>query len=145
LLSLDESSFDNDHGDDSSDDHNPVTKVDNSLRRSKFPVFKRVAKAEHIRIKKDMLFISPKQIKKAITKYAVHGGWGIRFVKNDQVRVRAYCQAGYKFVAYLAKVTREMSYRLKTLNMDHTCTRSYKNLRCTATYSGKKLVKMVRR
>ena len=39
----------------------------------------------------------------------------------------------------------EMSYRLKTLKMDHTCTRSYKSPRCTATYSGKKLVKKVRR
>nr|POF27047.1 hypothetical protein CFP56_31990 [Quercus suber] len=41
LLSLDESSFDNDHGDDSSDDDNPAAKVDNSLKRSKFPVFRR--------------------------------------------------------------------------------------------------------
>ena len=40
---------------------------------------------------------------------------------------------------------REKSYRLKTLNMTHTCTRSYRNPRCTASYIRKKLVKRVRR
>ena len=61
------------------------------------------------------------------------------------MRVRAQCQPGSKFVAYLAKVPREKSYRLKTLNLTHTCTRSYKNPRCTASYIGKKLLKKVRR
>ena len=61
------------------------------------------------------------------------------------VRVRARCQPGCKFVAYLGKVSREKSFRLKTLNMEHTCSRSYKNPRCTASYIGKKLVKRVRR
>ena len=40
---------------------------------------------------------------------------------------------------------REKSFRLKTLNMEHTCSRSYRNLRCTASYIGKKLMKRVRR
>ena len=91
LLSLDESSFDNDHGDASSDDDNPAAEVDNSIRRSRFSIFKPVAKAEHIRFENDMLFISPKLFKKAIADYAVHGGWDIKFVKNNLVRVRARC------------------------------------------------------
>ena len=66
-------------------------------------------------------------------------------MKNDLVRVRVRCQPRCKFVAYLAKVPREKSFRLKTLNMEHTCIRSYRNPRCTASYIGKKLVKMVRR
>ena len=61
------------------------------------------------------------------------------------VRVRARCQPEWKFVAYLAKVPKEKSFRLKTLNMEHTCSRSYRNSRCTASYIGKKLVKRVRR
>ena len=84
LLSLDELPSNNDHGDVLSDDDNPI-------RRSKFSIFKPVAKVKHIRFEKDMLFISPKQFKEAITDYAVHGGWGITFVKNDLVRVRARC------------------------------------------------------
>ena len=54
-------------------------------------MFKLIAKAEHIRFEKDMLFKTPKQFKEAITDYAVHGGWGIRFVKNDLQRVRVIC------------------------------------------------------
>nr|POF22413.1 hypothetical protein CFP56_66024 [Quercus suber] len=146
LLSLDESSFDSDHCDASSDDDNlAADEVGSSIRRSRFPIFKLVAKTKHIRFEKDMLFISPKQFKKVITDYAVHGGWSIKFVKNDLVRTKVRCQLGCKFVAYLAKVSREKSYRLKTLNMEHICTRSYKNPRCTTSYIGKKLVKKVRK
>ncbi|XP_050260189.1 uncharacterized protein LOC126705325 isoform X1 [Quercus robur] len=145
LLSLDESSSGSEGGDDSSDDDIPVAEVDNSIRSSKYPIFRPVAKAENLRFEKDMLFISAKQFKDAITDYAVHGGWGIKFVKNDLVKVRARCQPGCNFVAYLAKVPREKSFRLKTLNMEHTCSRSYRNPRCTASYIGKKLVKRVRR
>ena len=54
----------------------------------KFPVFKPVAKVEHIVFENDMLFTTPKQFKEAITEYVVHGGWGIRFVKNDLLSVR---------------------------------------------------------
>nr|POF10002.1 hypothetical protein CFP56_39950 [Quercus suber] len=145
LLSLDESSSSNEDGDDSSHDDIQEEDVDNSIRRSKYPIFRPIAKAEHLKFKKDMLFISTKQFKDAITDYAIDGGWGIKFVKNDLVRVRARCQPGCKFVAYLAKVPREKSFRLKTLNMEHTCSRSYRNPRCTASYIGKKLVKRVRR
>nr|POE84693.1 hypothetical protein CFP56_75641 [Quercus suber] len=145
LLSLDESSSSSEDGDDSSDDDIPIAEVDNSIRRSKYPIFRLVTKVEQLRFEKDMLFISTKQFKDAITDYTIHGGWSIKFVKNDLVRVRARCQPGCKFVAYLAKVPREKSFRLKTLNMEHTCSRSYKNPSCTALYIGKKLVKRVRR
>ena len=60
-------------------------------QKRNFPVFKPVAKTEHIRFKKDMLFTTPKQFKEAVTDYAVHGGWGIRFIKNDLQRVSAVC------------------------------------------------------
>ena len=49
----------------------------------------RVHQAENLRFEKDMLFLSPKQFKDAIIDYTVHGGRGIKFVKNDLVRVRA--------------------------------------------------------
>ena len=73
------------------------------------------------------------------------GRWGVRFVKNDKLRVRAKCQHPCKFTAYLAKMSREMTYQLKTLNLEHTCIRSYKNPRCTAKFLSKKLMKKVRR
>ena len=53
----------------------------------------------------------------------------MRFVKNDKLRVRAKCQPPCKFIAYLAKMSREMTYQFKTLNLEHTCIRIYKNPR----------------
>ena len=145
LLSLDKSSSSSEHCEVSSDGETSTAEVNNSIRRNRYQIFRLVAKPENLRFEKDMLFLSPKQFKDAMTDYAIHGGWGIKFVKNDLVRVRAQCQSGCKFVAYLTKVPREKSYRLKTLNMTHTCTRSYRNPRCMASYTGKKLMKRVRR
>ena len=42
-------------------------------------------------------------------------------------------------------MSREMTYQFKTLNLEHTCTRGYKNPRCTAKFLAKKLMKKVRR
>ena len=108
-------------------------------------MFKPMTKVEHIYFEKDMLFTTPKQFKEAIADYVVHVGWGIKFVKNDLQRVRAVYQEGCKFVAHLTKVPRERSYRLRTLTLEHTCSRSYKNLRCTSSYIGKKLMKKVKK
>lgn len=76
LLSLDESSYDNAHADASSDDDNPSAEVD-TTRMSRFPIFMPVAKAEHLRFEKVMMFNSSKQFKEAIIDYVFHEGWGI--------------------------------------------------------------------
>ena len=68
----------------------------------------------------------------------MHGGWGVTFVKNDKLRVRARCQSPCKFTTYLAKISKEMTYQLKTPNLEHTYTRSYKNS-CSAKFLVKKV------
>ncbi|KAK9998276.1 hypothetical protein SO802_017879 [Lithocarpus litseifolius] len=93
LHSLEESSSDDDikdDTDDSSEDELKTLVGKGRGQKRTFLVFKPVAKAEHIRFEKDMLFTTPKQFKEAITDYAVHGGWGIRFAKNDLQR--EYCE-----------------------------------------------------
>ena len=92
MHSLEESSSNNDFGDnadDGSEDGLRTPMGKGKGQRRTFSVFKSVAKAEYIRFEKDMLFTTPKQFKEAVTDYDVHGGWGIRFVKNDLQRVRA--------------------------------------------------------
>jgi len=99
LHSLMESSFDDELGydnDDKSEDNNRTHVGDEREQKKeqvgKFPVFKLVAKAVHIYFEKDILFTTPKQFKETITDYAVHGGWGIKFVKNDLQMIRAIFQ-----------------------------------------------------
>ena len=74
LHSLIESSSDDELGydsDDKSKDNNRTHVGDEKEPKEeqvrKFPVFKLVAKAEHIYFEKDMLFTTPKQFKEAIT------------------------------------------------------------------------------
>ena len=81
LHSLVESSSDDELGydsDDKSEDDNRTHVGDEREQKEeqerKFPVFKPMAKAEHIYFEKDMLFTTPKQFKEAIIDYAVHGG-----------------------------------------------------------------------
>ena len=71
LLSLDESSSSSEHCEVSSDGETPTFEVDNSIRRSRYPIFRPVAKAENLRFEKDMLFLSPKQFKDVMNDYAV--------------------------------------------------------------------------
>ncbi|XP_075651970.1 uncharacterized protein LOC142622399 [Castanea sativa] len=85
LHSLEESSSDDDIRDDSDDSSEDELKTPVEKGRGQkrtFLVFKAVAKAEHIRFEKDMLFTTTKQFKEAITDYTVHGGWGIKFAKK---------------------------------------------------------------
>nr|POF26682.1 hypothetical protein CFP56_36995 [Quercus suber] len=89
LHSLKESSSDDDIGDDTNDSSEDELKTPMGKGKGQkrtFPVFKPIAKVEHIRFEKDMLFTSLKQFKEAITDYVVYGGWGIGFVKNDLQR-----------------------------------------------------------
>ncbi|GMY20530.1 hypothetical protein FCV25MIE_15769 [Fagus crenata] len=53
-------------------------------RRPTFPIFRSVARAKDIRFEIEILFTSTNQFKEAMTEYAIEGGWGIRFVKNDK-------------------------------------------------------------
>ena len=64
---------------------------------------------------------------------------------SDLQKVRVAFQENYMFVTYITKVPREKCYQLRTLNLDHTCSRIYKNTRCTSLYIGKKLMKKVKR
>ena len=66
-------------------------------------------------------------------------------MKNDKLRVRVKCQPPYKFTTNLAEMSREMSYQLKTLKLEHTCIRGYKNPKCSAKFLARKLVKKGKR
>ena len=76
-----------------------------------YPVFVPPTNPKHTNFVKGMLFISLEQFKNVVTDYVVHGGWGIQFKKNDKVRVRAICQDGCKWIAYVAKIRDQMTFQ----------------------------------
>ena len=80
MHSLDESSSNDEIGDDSDDNTEDEPKIPRGKGRGhkpekkrSFPMFKPVVKAEHIKFMKNMLFTTSKQFKEAITEYAIHG------------------------------------------------------------------------
>ena len=79
-----------------------------------YPVFIPPTNPKHMYFVKGMLFISLEQFKNAVTNYVVHGGWGICFKKYDKVRVRAVCQDGCKWIAYVAKMRDQMTFQMRT-------------------------------
>ncbi|KAH7855207.1 hypothetical protein Vadar_022329 [Vaccinium darrowii] len=115
-----------------------------TLYLSKFEVFKPVDKAENLRFKIGMLFSSLQQFKTAITEYAVHGGYGIKFVKNDRSRVRVVCQKGCPWRMLCTKLPRQITYQLKTCEMEHKCNRTYENVRLSSKFLAGKLVNKVK-
>ncbi|GMY19345.1 hypothetical protein FCV25MIE_14584 [Fagus crenata] len=70
--------------------------MDDDDVRPQYPVYKPPKKAKYIKFEIGMKFNSLQEFKNAVTDYAVHGGHGIRFEKNDKVRVRAVCKKGCK-------------------------------------------------
>ncbi|KAF7126704.1 hypothetical protein RHSIM_Rhsim11G0188900 [Rhododendron simsii] len=52
-------------------------------------MYRLVKRAENIKFEECMVFTSLPQFKEAVTEYAIAGGYGIKFAKNDKERVRA--------------------------------------------------------
>uniref|UniRef100_A0A2N9EMB4 SWIM-type domain-containing protein n=1 Tax=Fagus sylvatica TaxID=28930 RepID=A0A2N9EMB4_FAGSY len=117
--------------------------MDDDDVRPQYPVYKPPKKAKYIKFEIGMKFNSLQEFKNAVTDYAVHGGHGIRFEKNDKVRVRAVCKKGCKWVAYAVKMAGEMTCQLRTFVNEHTCSRSYLNSRATSKWLGKKLTNRI--
>jgi hypothetical protein len=117
--------------------------MDDDNVRPQYPVYKPPKKAKYIKFEIGMKFNSLQEFKNAVTDYAVHGGHGIRFEKNDKVRVRAVCKKGCKWVAYAVKMAGEITCQLRTFVNEHTCSRSYLNSRATSKWLGKKLTNRI--
>ncbi|XP_016647475.1 PREDICTED: uncharacterized protein LOC107880464 [Prunus mume] len=66
------------------------------------------------------------EVKETIKEYAIVEGKPIKFVKNDNFRVRAKC-VGHKycpFVVLASKIVRNQpTFAIKTLSLEHECTR----------------------
>ncbi|KAH7839200.1 hypothetical protein Vadar_001004 [Vaccinium darrowii] len=70
-------------GESESETKNEDNQSNDTLKISKFEVLKPVDRAENLRFTIGMLFSSLEELKTAITEYSVHGGYGIKFTKNE--------------------------------------------------------------
>jgi len=68
-----------------------------------------------------MEFCSLKQFKQALMEHFVLNGREIKFIKNDNVRVRAIFKRKCGFLILCSKVEGSQTFRVKTLFDTHNC------------------------
>jgi len=79
------------------------------------------------KFKLGMEFGSLKDFKQALMEHSVLNGKEVKFVKNDQKRVRAICKKKCGFLIMASRVGGRETYRVKTLIGRHKCGRVFGN------------------
>ncbi|KAJ1442456.1 Transposase, MuDR, plant [Sesbania bispinosa] len=95
--------------------------------KPKYPTFQKEEMCKEFKFSLGMEFRSLKEFKHAILKHFVLNGREVVFVKNDNVRCSVKCKRDYEFMAFVSKVGRTSTYRLKTLVGRHTCGCAFHN------------------
>ena len=79
------------------------------------------------KFKLGMEFSSLKDFKQALMEHSVLNGKEVKFVKNDQKRVRAICKKKCGFLMMANKVGDRETFQIKTLVGRHRCGRVFGN------------------
>ncbi|XP_012575236.1 uncharacterized protein [Cicer arietinum] len=79
-----------------------------------------------------------------MTTYAIHNGRDLKFIKNDNLRVRVKCKEGCKWFAYCAKLLDEDTWQLRKLVDTHSCNKEYKVKFMRSSWLGKRLYSIVK-
>ncbi|CAL2263030.1 unnamed protein product [Prunus armeniaca] len=118
-------------GETSEDDQGNGENSKKSKKRKKrkllnFKQFRRETDLRNPQFKLEMQFVDREEVKKAIKEYAPVEGKSIKFVKNDNFRVRAKC-VGHKYCPFVVLASRiyrnQPTFAIKTLSLEHECTR----------------------
>ena len=93
----------------------------------KYPIFRGEDMCKEFKFKLGMEFSSLKQFKQALMEHSVLNGREVKFVKNDDVRVRAICKRKCGFLILCSKDGGSQTFRVKTLIDSHNCGRVFVN------------------
>lgn len=69
-----------------------------------------------------------------IDKYAINAGVKLKMKKSEPARVNVVCQDGCPFVLYASKDGSNPGMMVKTLNLEHRCSRVLKNPRASVKW-----------
>ncbi|WOK95964.1 hypothetical protein Cni_G04671 [Canna indica] len=78
---------------------------------------------------KGQIFPDLKVAKQYVNFFALANGYGLRVQKSDTGRVRYKCDVGCPFVCRISKDGDNPGFKIKTLNSNHNCNKSYENPR----------------
>jgi predicted Rdx family selenoprotein len=78
-------------------------------------------------------------------EYNLKKGKDLSFVKNDKDKVIIVCKNEHcNYRVYGSKVRDEMTFQIKTYNLNHTCTRAYKNSQLTSRWIAERYMETFR-
>ncbi|XP_058761902.1 uncharacterized protein LOC131657970 [Vicia villosa] len=115
--------------DESGDEKNP-----------KYEKFRSELMNKDFKFKLGMEFNSLVEFKDAIREWSVLNGREIRFVKNENYRVRVECKGKCGFLALCSKVGDRHTYQLKTWVGSHSCARVLNNKSANSKWVSKLVV-----
>ena len=101
-------------------------------RKCRFPIFDSSADTPQFAV--DMCFRGKDQLKDAIERYALKMKINIRYVKNEQKRIRAVCRwKGCPWLLYASHNSRSDWFQIVTYNPNHACCPQLKNKRLSTS------------
>ncbi|KAL6128364.1 hypothetical protein ACLB2K_071719 [Fragaria x ananassa] len=86
-----------------------------------------------------MKFATVDILRDAVREFAVQGGWEFGTVKSDKTRLRVICRApNCPFLLFASKLQHCNTFKIKTFNPEHKCTRRWDNKMVRRKYLTKK-------
>ena len=77
--------------------------------------------------KKGQLFSNADEFKEAVRAYGLKYGKELKFKKSEKHRVRVVCKGkDCSFFVFASAIQDDLTFEIKSLNLDHKCGRSFK-------------------
>lgn len=76
-------------------------------------------------LKVGMMFSTAQVFRRAVVEYNVKGGYEIRYLKNKNARITAACKNPQCKWRIHASPFNKVTFMIKSLTAEHTCSRSY--------------------
>ena len=125
------------------DDMKSVVRSDNdqptptSAKEPEFNVQTDMRKPE---LKKGMKFPNFKVFREALREYAIKKPVDIKFKLNEKKKISVCCINECGWRCYASQLPGELTFQIKTFNLECTCPRSFKHSQVTSSYVVKKFM-----
>ena len=91
-------------------------------------------------LKKGMKFPNSKVFRGALSEYAINKPIDMKFKLNEKKKISIYCINECGRRCYASQLSRELTFQIKTFNLECIYTRSFKHSQVTASYVAKKFM-----
>lgn len=120
----------------------PISTDDEGNSRPIFPMFRESTTFGQVNLVLGMEFENLEIFKNAVKDYNINLGRQFVWKKNDSGRARAVCKDNdCPWVAYCSRGSNDKAYQIKTLDLEHTCSRVFTNKAADRDWVASKLEK----